>query len=339
MQDIQLSIIIPIFNAEKYLNYCLKSLEGLADKAEIIMVDDGSTDQSVEICNYYIKKHSSYIYISKKNGGPSSARNRGIEIARGKWITFVDADDWICSETYIKVLEKVSDDIDIFYFTSEYVKEEKEILDYKDGKACGEFLPYKVKMGLLNSDSTYIKKYIKRGFIFHGPVAKFYKREVITSNNVRFPENLSWGEDIYFNYIILGYVSKLMYVETIGYYYRKNNESIMNSYKPNKSKQMLELMTMMHRIVVNEPEVMDAYYKMGVRQYLYALKLDIFHKNNTLSYSIRSKEAKKLINTEPFMECIKKANLFNLKPQLIFMGILAKGHCFWIIDKIIKIIY
>lgn len=90
------SIIVPVYNAEKYLDRCLKSIinQSLKD-IEIILINDGSIDRSIEICNYYKIKDSRIKVIDKENTGVSDSRNIGIELAKGEYIGFVDADDWI----------------------------------------------------------------------------------------------------------------------------------------------------------------------------------------------------------------------------------------------------
>ena len=105
-QDTVLSIIVPVYNVEKYLKTCINSLlEQKLDAYEIILVDDGSTDSSGGICDEYVKKHEKIQVIHKKNGGLSSARNTGIENAVGKYIGFVDSDDYIMPEMYKNLIE------------------------------------------------------------------------------------------------------------------------------------------------------------------------------------------------------------------------------------------
>lgn len=105
-QDTVLSIIVPVYNVEKYLKTCINSLlEQKLDAYEIILVDDGSTDSSGGICDEYAKKHEKIQVIHKKNGGLSSARNTGIENAVGKYIGFVDSDDYIMPEMYKNLIE------------------------------------------------------------------------------------------------------------------------------------------------------------------------------------------------------------------------------------------
>lgn len=91
-----ISVIIPVYNTESYVRVCLESLvEQTYTNFEVIMIDDGSTDNSGEICQEYTERDSRFHYYRKENGGVSSARNLGIEYSRGNYLTFVDSDDWV----------------------------------------------------------------------------------------------------------------------------------------------------------------------------------------------------------------------------------------------------
>ena len=99
-----ISVIIPVYNTESYVRVCLESLvEQTYTNFEVIMIDDGSTDNSGEICQEYTERDSRFHYYRKENGGVSSARNLGIEYSRGNYLTFVDSDDWV-EEDYLEVL-------------------------------------------------------------------------------------------------------------------------------------------------------------------------------------------------------------------------------------------
>ena len=123
MENQLISVIVPIYNVENYLRQCLDSiLEQTFHNLEILLVNDGSTDDSGQICQEYLKKDSRIRYFEKENGGLSDARNYGIERAQGEYLTFIDSDDWVTStyieELYIK-LQHYNADISItnyFYF-------------------------------------------------------------------------------------------------------------------------------------------------------------------------------------------------------------------------------
>ena len=123
-EDIKLSIIVPIYNVEKYLKNCLNSLIGQTYKnIEIILIDDGSTDYSGRICDEYAKMDQRIIVRHKVNGGLISARKEGVLLATGEYATYVDSDDWIEINTYkelVKLLQVYHPDVLTFNFIKEY---------------------------------------------------------------------------------------------------------------------------------------------------------------------------------------------------------------------------
>ena len=110
----KISVIVPIYNTEKYLKRCFDSiLSSTYENLEVILVDDGSPDNSGKICDEYAARDSRIRVIHKKNGGLSSARNAGLDIATGDYVTFVDSDDYIASDIYEKLVACMIDGVDI----------------------------------------------------------------------------------------------------------------------------------------------------------------------------------------------------------------------------------
>lgn len=113
-----LSVIVPIYNVEKYLGKCVQSiLNNQCNEMEIILVDDGSIDASKDICDYYSQKYHNIKCIHKNNGGLVSARKTGVQAAQGKYITFVDGDDWVDEKLYINIIKKLKQNVvDVYAF-------------------------------------------------------------------------------------------------------------------------------------------------------------------------------------------------------------------------------
>lgn len=185
----KISVIVPVYNTEKYLKKCLESIINQSLKEiEIIIVNDCSTDNSLKIIKKYIEKDKRIILIDKvKNEGVSSARNSGINIAKGKYILFIDSDDWIernCLKEMYEIAEKSKSDIVIsdFYFDYEGVK----IFYYSDqyGETGSILKNKKVIENLTKNSSASVWN-------------KLVKREIYLKNNIRFPEETSMGEDLF----------------------------------------------------------------------------------------------------------------------------------------------
>ena len=207
----KISIVVPVYNASSCLKKCLDSFinQSLKD-IEIIMVNDGSTDDSEKIILNYQKKDKRIKLINKKNGGQASARNLGLKEAKGKYISFVDSDDYIdkdlCRDCY-KIIEKSKSDILVFdYYITDYIKKEyyKVLKDLQSGKV---------------SDKE---------FFFAGacPWNKIYKKEFLMNNNFSFPEEIIY-EDYAAIIPLIKYRPNVCYINKAYYYYYLSEESTM----------------------------------------------------------------------------------------------------------------
>ena len=196
-----ISIIIPIYNVEKYMEKCLNSVVNQTyNNIEIILIDDGSKDKSREICDNYAKKDNRIKVVHKENNGVSSARNTGIDMSKGKYITFIDSDDYIDTD-YIETLYKLCtrNDADIAICG---VKDE----DF-DGNVVNESNEIKKKL----NKKEMLKELLSEQHFFGVCWAKFYKKDII--GNIRFNENMKIAEDFEFLYKLLDKVN-VAYVDT-----------------------------------------------------------------------------------------------------------------------------
>lgn len=188
-----ISIIIPIYNAETTLRRCIDSVLGQSfDDFELILVNDGSKDSSGKICDEYALYDHRIKVLHKENGGVSIARNLGISKATGKWITFIDADDWIESDFLMSVngIEDSKTDWILAEWRTLWDKvKEEELHDYqKTETICGQKEIDKSWNILTNED------------ICRCPWGKFFKRSIIADNGITFDQTLRFGEDTVFNY-------------------------------------------------------------------------------------------------------------------------------------------
>ncbi len=220
--SIKISIIIPVYNSEKYLRTCLDSVinQTLKD-IEIILVDDGSVDKSSEIYNEYLNKDERITIIKQTNQKQGAARNRGIEIAKGKYIGFVDADDYVDLNFFEKLYE-----------TAERYESDMAIASLV--KVCSGKKRYKWKFEsekLLISD--YDKFILAHQIKNAAPYNKIYKRSFIEKNQIRFKENVFY-EDGPFTVQAVYYANKIITVPEVFYYYLKNPSSTVNSKQTEK---------------------------------------------------------------------------------------------------------
>lgn len=226
MEEILVSIIVPVYNSEKYIQRCIDSLiNQTISNIEIILINDGSTDNSLKILNEYAKKDIRIKIIDKENGGVSSARNSGIEVARGRYISFVDADDW-CEENMFELMYDMAEKHNCDIVTSGYS------MDNVDGKNISTKIASK---SIIANNEQDIGKVIHNSNISYA-FTKLYKRNIINDNDIRFNEKLSMGEDATFvcDYLMninsAGVINRSLY-----HYVRCNSESLSTKFVENIS--------------------------------------------------------------------------------------------------------
>ena len=193
MNNTKVSIIVPLFNAEKFAKRCIESvLMQTFKNYELILIDDGSKDKTGEICDKYAEKDTRIKVIHKNNGGVSSARNTGLDMAKGEWITFLDADDWIEPNFLLIVDNNSNDSIDWIFAQWRTIWDNglpNEINNYEQEILFNNWEEIKnIWDKMANMD------------ICRCPWGKFFRRSVIESYKLRFDNSLKYGEDTVFNY-------------------------------------------------------------------------------------------------------------------------------------------
>ncbi|MGV4415210.1 glycosyltransferase family 2 protein [Chryseobacterium sp. T1] len=204
-----ISVIVPVYNVEKYLEQCIQSiLNQTYANFELILINDGSRDNSLSICQKYAQQDARIVLIDKENEGVSSARNIGIDIAKGEWITFIDSDDYI-SPSYFDI-ELLNEEFDLI------------LLNIKT-----ENLYYKFEK--LHKEQTTLNSFLSKRKLYHdysGPCGKFYKSEIIHNYKLLFDEKISFGEDAVFNLEYIYYCNFFKIAENGYYVYRDLQNSL-----------------------------------------------------------------------------------------------------------------
>ena len=201
MNNPAISIIIPVYNAEKYLRRCIESVlsQSFTD-FELILVDDGSKDSSPQICDEYVSQDTRVRVIHKANGGVSAARNDGLDIAKGEYITFIDSDDWVERE----------------YIQSLY---DKRSLDFVIGNFINEPSGKKRKINECTFIGDKLKDYIKNTYLSNGyPWGKLFKNKIINNNAIRF-KKIKVYEDLLFCLEYVRHCSSICCMSKAHYHY------------------------------------------------------------------------------------------------------------------------
>ena len=213
-----ISVIVPIYNKDKYLVQCLDSLVNQEYKdMEIILVDDGSTDNCGLLCDAFKKKTDNIVVIHKENQGLPLAKNSGIEIADGDYISFLDADDYVDSDFFSKLVDAI-DDGEPDIVTGGYVV---------DKNGVNENVFQEEECRLLSKDEAILYMFEKRGYDWSG-CGKLYKRDRLSTIEPWWYHS-SYGEDTEINWKLFRSVENVLYVPAYGYHYRIHNDSMMRT--------------------------------------------------------------------------------------------------------------
>lgn len=219
------SIIVPVYNAIAFVGDTIHNLLRQDVNKEILLINDGSTDESLQLIKQYESKYDCIKVVDKKNGGVSSARNVGLNVAKGDYVIFVDSDDFIDDgllERCEIILQRKSTDAVIFSYKYVYPKSSRKDICFR----------YK------SSDYYSLKEWLNEFYqlwschILHCIGTKVYRKSVIDQYNIRFNESISYLEDISFALEYLSHISNIYYLDEPAYHYRIINEnSLITKYR------------------------------------------------------------------------------------------------------------
>lgn len=315
MNDL-VSIVVPIYNAEKYIEKLLDNLmkQGI-ENYEIILVNDGSKDNSLEICNNCKKNNykNCIKVIDKENGGPSSARNAGLEIASGKYIIFSDVDDSYEKNSFSKMLKYMKKKMLVLSGIKINVSNQSRNIVYSDNE-----------VDVLNRNDT-AKIYLKK--LLNSTCNKIYDLELIKEKNIWFDETYNKGEDLRFNLEYIKYIDDIICLNQPLYtyflkeggtnlIYRKNEVEILNHNYNN-------LINFLEKNCKTEKKYLNAIYKI----YLVNLvdRLWRFFRNEKTKRNIDDINYSEIIDATNYSKIEKKImkKLFD-KNRILFLKIFTK---------------
>ena len=271
-----ISFIVPVYNAEEYLKTCVDSILSQTFKnIELILVNDGSTDNSAEICDSYAQKDTRVKSLHKENGGTHTARNLGIQNSNGLYLAFCDADDWYDLET-VEFISKflLEENLDVlrFNYIREFdghsVKKENTFLEEKiyNPQDCKKLLRQTV--GLVREELSHPENFNFLASVCFG----VYKSDIILNNNIEFDNirEILTFEDGLFNIKFLQHTNSFRFLDKEFYHYRKTNISSVTS---NYKEDFMQKQMVMHEKLKNYiSNIFDAEFELAF--------------NNRLSYSV-----------------------------------------------------
>ena len=338
MNKKKVSIIIPTYNNEEYLDKCLASISGKYESnVEILVIDDGSTDHTANIVKKYIYHYNNIHYFYQKNSGVSVARNIGLEKATGEYIFFLDSDDYMSKNGISQLIKYADGQNDLIVFPYALVGDNGFKDDQSEGeetvivKDCDKI----IKSALIGE--TVISSFSKQDM--RSSCSKLIKSEIIRKNNIRFDKNIDIAEDMVFMLHVYEYIEKVLFVNTIVYLYFKNNNSAINSYHPNYINNILKVDSNVDRVIKGKSrELYTAFNFYKLNDIILYLKYDIFNKQNQdtridkykkINDFLKKFEYEKIFNSVKHSEFYKN---IKIKQKIIYKITIWK---LFIIDEVI----
>lgn len=314
----KLSVIIPVYKAETYLRKCLDSIINQTYRnIEIICVNDGSPDNSIDILKEYEARDNRIIVLDEPNRGVSYARNLGIEKASGKWLTFSDADDWWelnAFERTVALMGEYSPDVIMFSYYRDYADKTLERNNIFDG----DFVEFKAEecenlrkrlFGLKGKELKHIENFDTNNSLW----SKIYLTEVFKRHpEVRYPDNkpIGSGGDGLFNVYYFKYVNKAIFISDHLYHYRKTNEhSIVSSYKSDFFKKRKKLFDSYSQVIIKEGLNEDYSERLSNRLAVSILGIGLQELSGSHSTKIKIKNIRQVLHDDDYKKAISRMDL------------------------------
>lgn len=292
-----ISVVVPVYNVENKLSRCIESiLDQTFDNFELILIDDGSSDRSGSICDRYEIIDKRIFVVHKENGGVSSARNLGMEIAKGKYLAFIDGDDDVNSN-YLKTLVNIyNDDIQLAICGFNWID---------SGKIVKTSVYSKNRQEIVMKDNIMD---IQSKNLISSPWCKLYLTETIKKNNILFPNDVSLGEDLMFNFKYLDFVHRIGIVnDTLYNYNLDNGQSLLRVYRSD----LQEINKKINSVILEFLKTwnvsnyqLELFYNKKYYDYEYAM-LNTFSKYNKDSFFKKIETNKKIIKSSDFNNTLK----------------------------------
>ena len=299
MSSVKISIIVPVYNKESCLGECIDSLLSQTyDNMEILLIDDESTDNSGKICDEYGEKHSNIRVFHIKNSGPGGARNKGIDEAKGEYVTFVDADDTVDADFLEQLAAGDNLEYDVVYFgwIMEY-EGKKEIHAAKRKYKGNDFCK-----AVLNSNGT---------FSFENNSNNLIRRAILIENNIRYREGMRNHEDDLFTYSYAGYVKDFVMLPICPYHLRYDDGTEHLSHRKISAGEEYKTYKMITKAglkLSESPEWKRYLYK----RFFHIMDYRLFYNDET--------DSKKIISSEN-MQLLKKTKQLYKKSRINNSGL------------------
>ena len=320
----KVSVIVPVYNTEKYISICIQSLlDQTLDSLEIILLDDGSSDQSGQICDQYALKHKNICVYHLENGGPSRARNIGLQKAKGKYIGFVDSDDYVEKDMFFSLYEEAE-------------KRKSDVVMCSYAIDNGESV-YEIKMNYKTEYQGHVEivdglcaAYSTR---YHNGLYsvwnKLFSSDFLIKNQLNFDEELIRAEDAWFVLACLKVANKVSFTNKILYKYRQVSTSTMHTFQQDRymrSKEFRKRLEQEDKKLGISIDYNEFYYEFLYETFVYCRAMVIANNINIV---------RKILNDSFFFRACQYNQY--LPAHLKWMSRLEQLNCKWLLLKVITI--
>ncbi|MDO4662561.1 MAG: glycosyltransferase [Tissierellia bacterium] len=321
---VKLSVVVAIYNVEKYVKKCIESLlDETNDEYELILVDDGSKDNSAAICDSY-SNHKNIKVIHQENSGVSVARNTGIENSTGKWITFVDGDDFVDKGFIKEIINSIDNiDTDMIVFNYNAFYDSNRVFKCRmipfDGN---QYVSDKKDLFQKRMISQYYKGGDKSTVVSSGTTwCKVIKKDILETNNVRFKPGLIKAQDTVFWLNATEFADKIYYLDKCLYNYRLSSGSISSGkrYIKNSVDEFDNLIFEYSKFIEKydkDQSYIEAFNLRCIQVLMWNIDHNFFNKKNDKKLTDKTNELKDLIERKNYSRAIDNVDKENLPTRL-----------------------
>lgn len=323
MNNIKVSVIVPIYNTEKFLKRCIDSILNQSLKElEIILVNDGSTDNSDKICLEYSEKYENIKYLNKLNTGCSDSRNTGIRMAAGEYIAFLDSDDYIEKDMYENLYNKAYvENMDIVMCGILY----HDLLEKRNYSVS----PQKIEN---------YNEYFKYSILIASPCNKIFRKKLILENRILFPLNTHQGEDLVFCFKSLSFTNKVGYINKDYYHYQLHGNNAVHDLQKKKEmilsfNEIYNFLNTCSNTLIDKRKLFKMFYNLLDQHVIKGLFIAMLN-----TKSVSETDYKKYSNI--YLKEIKKIKYLRFKEKVLtfyyknLVLIIRKFNLFFILRKI-----
>ena len=316
----KISVIVPVYKVEKYIHRCIDSIldQTFAD-FELVLVDDGSPDNCPAICDDYAAKDSRIRVVHKQNGGLSSARNAGVDIAVGEYILFCDSDDYVSPIWCETMLRCICEHPEAFVVSNLW-----KVVD-------GEEIPYQPVSETIEK-TDYFSIY-KKGVSAYA-VNKIYCLKILQEHNLRFDETCTFAEDVGFNAQYCALCNSCYYIGVPLYYYVQNTDGIMHTYRSDMYEMNIPLFW--YRVPLIAEENVGEFCDTWVYNFQRLFNC-VFSPQNNMSFLQKMRYNQRMLQSEEVQWCLNHADGKTENPLILRILKTKNYYLYWLVTKLAKL--